>query len=164
MFGTSVKKGVLGQNPTIPTNPTSEDNIPMQYDFRSVYSTILQKWFCVDAATTKDLLFRDFGTLDMLTTGATTSVIDDLADMGLALQLGPNPAHSFVNVAFAAPAGEVSLSLFDGTGQQIVSHSAAHSNGTATLALDVSAIPPGQYYVRLGYAGAAVVKPVVVMR
>lgn len=164
LFGTSVKKGVLGQNPTIPAKPTSEDNIPMQYDFRSVYSTILQKWFCVDAATTKDLLFRDFGTLDMLTTGATTSVIDDLADMGLALQLGPNPAHSFVNVAFAAPAGEVSLSLFDGTGQQIVSHVANHSNGTATLALDVSAIPPGQYYVRLGYAGAAVVKPVVVVR
>lgn len=164
LFGTSVKKGVLGQNPTIPANPTSEDNVPMQYDFRSVYSTILRNWFCVDAATTEKLLFRDFGVLDVLTTGATTSLMDQLATPGLALRVGPNPSHSYVTIAYEAPQGAVTMSLFDGTGQQIMSQTEMHSGGTATVGLDVTPIPSGQYYVRLGYAGAAVVRPLVVAR
>ncbi|MBU3679786.1 MAG: DUF1501 domain-containing protein [Candidatus Kapabacteria bacterium] len=164
LFGTSVKKGVLGQNPTIPASPTSEDNVPMQYDFRSVYSTILRNWFCVDAATTEKLLFRDFGVLDVLTSSAPTSVIDDLATPSLALRLGPNPSHSHVTVAYEAPQGAVTMSLFDGTGQQIMAHTEMHSGGTATMGIDVTSIPSGQYYVRIGFGGGAVVRPLVVAR
>src|SRR6185436_3119578 len=48
VFGNMVESGVLGDNPAIPANPTVNDNVPMQYDFRSIYSTILEKWFCLD--------------------------------------------------------------------------------------------------------------------
>src|SRR6185436_16829986 len=48
IFGNMVESGVLGNNPNIPANPTVNDNVPMQYDFRSIYSTILEKWFCLD--------------------------------------------------------------------------------------------------------------------
>ncbi|MBU3699496.1 MAG: T9SS type A sorting domain-containing protein, partial [Candidatus Kapabacteria bacterium] len=144
--------------------PTSEDNVPMQYDFRSVYSTILRNWFCVDAATTEKLLFRDFGVLDVLTSSAPTSVIDDLATPSLALRLGPNPSHSHVTVAYEAPQGAVTMSLFDGTGQQIMVHTEMHSGGTATMGIDVTSIPSGQYYVRIGFGGGAVVRPLVVAR
>jgi uncharacterized protein (DUF1501 family) len=49
VFGKNVKSGVLGTNPTIPTNTTVNDSVPMQYDFRSVYASILSDWFCVKA-------------------------------------------------------------------------------------------------------------------
>ena len=43
LFGNNVISGVVGNNPTIPTNATVNDNIPFQYDFRSIYASILQK-------------------------------------------------------------------------------------------------------------------------
>src|SRR5437868_2115566 len=44
LFGKNVLPGIMGSNPTIPTTVSVNDNIPMQYDFRSVYATILENW------------------------------------------------------------------------------------------------------------------------
>lgn len=41
LFGKNVVRGVYGTNPAIPVNATVNDNIPFQYDFRSVYASIL---------------------------------------------------------------------------------------------------------------------------
>jgi uncharacterized protein (DUF1501 family) len=46
-FGHKVKAAVIGDNPVIPTSATVNDNVAMQNDFRSVYSSILQNWFGV---------------------------------------------------------------------------------------------------------------------
>ncbi|HQX74362.1 MAG TPA: DUF1501 domain-containing protein, partial [Chitinophagaceae bacterium] len=56
LFGSPVEAGMLGVNPTIPANATVNDNIPMQYDFRSIYATLLEKWFCLEK-TVVDSLF-----------------------------------------------------------------------------------------------------------
>ena len=40
-----VKGGVIGENPVIPAKETVNDNVIMQHDFRSVYSSILHHWF-----------------------------------------------------------------------------------------------------------------------
>ncbi|HRI01633.1 MAG TPA: DUF1501 domain-containing protein [Saprospiraceae bacterium] len=63
-FGYNVNGGVLGSNPTIPDpseflNPRNFDNannIVPQYDFRSVYQTLLKNWFCVDQSTIRNIL------------------------------------------------------------------------------------------------------------
>jgi hypothetical protein len=52
----SVESGVLGK-PAIPVNAAVNDNIPMQYDFRSVYS-ILEKWFCLDKTVVAGLFYQ----------------------------------------------------------------------------------------------------------
>lgn len=48
MFGNSIKGGIYRPNPVIPENPGVEDNLEMKVDFRSVYGSILQNWFCVN--------------------------------------------------------------------------------------------------------------------
>jgi uncharacterized protein (DUF1501 family) len=45
VFGTSVNPSIIGNNPTIPANATVYDNLPMQHDFRQIYSTVLTDWF-----------------------------------------------------------------------------------------------------------------------
>ncbi len=40
----------MAQNPIIPAIPTVDNNLPMQYDFRSVYASILKNWFEVTDA------------------------------------------------------------------------------------------------------------------
>lgn len=45
VFGSAVNPSILGTSPVLPSVPTVNDNIPMQHDFRQVYSTILTDWF-----------------------------------------------------------------------------------------------------------------------
>lgn len=44
-FGSSVNPVIIGTNPVLPDNANSNDQVPMQYDFRSVYYSVLQEWF-----------------------------------------------------------------------------------------------------------------------
>jgi len=45
VFGEKVQGGVIGRNPTAGQADVN-DNIAMQYDFRSVYSTLLENGSC----------------------------------------------------------------------------------------------------------------------
>jgi len=43
-FGKNTNAGIIGVNPVIPDKVTVEDNLPLQYDFRSVYASLLENW------------------------------------------------------------------------------------------------------------------------
>ncbi len=46
-FGDGVEAGILGDSPVLPTNTggiTGNTQVPMQYDFRQLYTTVLQNW------------------------------------------------------------------------------------------------------------------------
>ena len=47
IFGKHAKKGILGNSPDIPADIQVVNNIPFQYDFRSIYASVLEQWFCV---------------------------------------------------------------------------------------------------------------------
>lgn len=66
VFGHQVQGGILGSNPTIPSVVTSNDNIPMQYDFRSIYATMLKDWFCLDQTAIDDIMLQPFSTLPVV--------------------------------------------------------------------------------------------------
>ena len=50
LFGNPVQSGILGTNPVIPANANVNSNVAMQYDFRSVYASLLNEWLCVPQA------------------------------------------------------------------------------------------------------------------
>ncbi|MBK9461684.1 MAG: DUF1501 domain-containing protein [Sphingobacteriales bacterium] len=66
VFGHQVQGGILGNNPTIPAVVTSNDNVPMQYDFRSIYATMLKDWFCLDQTAIDDIMLQPFSTLPVV--------------------------------------------------------------------------------------------------
>ncbi|HPI55079.1 MAG TPA: DUF1501 domain-containing protein, partial [Chitinophagaceae bacterium] len=45
VFGTQVNQSVIGTSPVLPAAATVYDSVPMQHDFRQIYSTILSDWF-----------------------------------------------------------------------------------------------------------------------
>jgi uncharacterized protein (DUF1501 family) len=65
VFGAAIKNSVVGTNPVIPTNVTVNDNIPFQFDFRSVYSTIMKNWFC-SGTVADEVLFKEFPVLPII--------------------------------------------------------------------------------------------------
>ncbi|MBS1578740.1 MAG: DUF1501 domain-containing protein [Bacteroidetes bacterium] len=65
-FGNKVKSGVIGKNPTMPTNATVNDNVAMQHDFRSLYATVLQNWFNLQPTDVQNVLNGTYPILNMV--------------------------------------------------------------------------------------------------
>ena len=65
-FGKNIKPAVIGVNPVIPTSVTVNDNVPMQYDFRSLYASVLQNWFNMPAQEVQQILMGDFALLPIV--------------------------------------------------------------------------------------------------
>jgi len=66
VFGEGIRSGVIGQNPTWPSQLTVNDNLSLQYDFRAIYGTLLEKWFRTKEAVTSAVLLRDYPTLPFI--------------------------------------------------------------------------------------------------
>ncbi|MFK8162302.1 MAG: DUF1501 domain-containing protein [Lewinella sp.] len=60
VFGNCVGGTILGDNPEIDVNVDQNAGVPMQYDFRDVYGSILVDWFEVAESSVRDLLYPDF--------------------------------------------------------------------------------------------------------
>ena len=73
VFGNAVQSGILGSNPVIPANASTSDNVPMQYDFRSVYASILQDWLCVPTADLNSIMLQNFQNLPIIQSTACLS-------------------------------------------------------------------------------------------
>ena len=66
LFGNGVQPGILGNNPELPATANVKDNIAMQHDFRSLYTSILEKWFLVSPAASQAVMLRDYESLAII--------------------------------------------------------------------------------------------------
>jgi uncharacterized protein (DUF1501 family) len=62
-FGNNVNPAFTGTNPVIPANAQWDDNVPMQYDFRSVYYTVLKDWFQLTQTQLNNIMFTTYPVL-----------------------------------------------------------------------------------------------------
>jgi uncharacterized protein (DUF1501 family) len=63
VFGRMVKGGVVGANSSL-TDLTS-GNLKMQFDFRTVYAAVLNRWFLADGTEQDSVLLKSFVPLDL---------------------------------------------------------------------------------------------------
>lgn len=88
---------------------------------------------------------------------AATQSIDEVADA--AIKLSPNPATDYVTLSLAGVSGEVSVAVIDINGKNVFTQSGVSvSDNGASLKLDVSSLPAGSYFVRIGGNGFNTVK------
>lgn len=62
-FGTKLNPALTGASPVLPANAGTNDQIPMQFDFRSVYYTVLREWFQLTDADLSSVLFQPYPAL-----------------------------------------------------------------------------------------------------
>jgi uncharacterized protein (DUF1501 family) len=55
--------GMIGTSPLLPVNASVRDQVPMQFDFRQIYTTIMQDWLCMSKADTDTVLGGSFSKL-----------------------------------------------------------------------------------------------------
>src|SRR6056300_507049 len=66
VFGNKVDSTILGNNPVIPSNAEWQDNLATEFDFRQVYSSIMNQWLTVNPATEEEVLFKKFDQLPII--------------------------------------------------------------------------------------------------
>lgn len=68
--------GMIGSSPNLPTSASVSDQVPMQFDFRQIYSTVMQDWLCMSQAEATAVLGSNFSRLPVFKNS--TLPIDDI--------------------------------------------------------------------------------------
>ncbi len=153
VFGEAVQPGIIGNNPTIPGTTTVNDNVPMQFDFRQVYASVLQDWFELPAADIKTLLNgSDFNTLPIFKSNPMG--LEDFADLMTQIEISnvwPNPTTGKFKLSFNSDGGgKLGISVYNPLGERVVFHEPKeYGSGSFEIEIDLSGFRKGNYIVQL---------------
>lgn len=152
LFGSCVENQILGNHPEIDTQVGIDDGVPMQYDFRDIYGTILKNWLGLNEDEVSNVIHPDVQTLPLFKSGCieTTSANQGYQQNHFQIELYPNPTSSYLTIDFSAIRGRTKISVFDGRGSVINSFTMeGNSSKKQTINLNVSNYPSGSYFVHV---------------
>jgi hypothetical protein len=139
----------------------------MQYDFRSVYSSVLNEWFCVPQADLNQIMLQNFQLLPLIDSNSCTVDIHEVnkkAGESL-LENYPNPFSSSTYVNFKSAGGHVLLQVFNGEGKMIKTLAdGEYPAGSYKLWYENEGHPAGLYYLRLQNEALQQVKNMIVVQ
>jgi uncharacterized protein (DUF1501 family) len=149
VFGKQVISGVIGNTPTISATVNVNDNLPFQYDFRSVYATLLENWLCVSNSDLQSIMLKNFQTLPLVNAGACKTVTPNNSGNTL-LTNYPNPFQQKTTISFTTSGGHTLIQVIDAMGRVLKTLvDKDYVAGTYTVIFDSGALPTGVYYARL---------------
>jgi uncharacterized protein (DUF1501 family) len=169
VFGDGIAGGVLGNNPVISASTSVNDNLPMQYDFRSVYATLLEKWFCVDKATLNSVMLKNFQSLPIVKPGTNcmstkTTAINHESGKNLITNY-PNPFTSSTNITYSSNGGHLLIQVFNTMGKLITTLvDDEKPEGSYSVTFENRFYPPGVYYARLQNGELQQVRNMMIVR
>ena len=150
LFGKNVNPIVLGTSPTLPVSATVNDNIPMQYDFRSVYASLLENWLCVKNSDLQTIMLQNFQNLPIVNGAACKLLNPNLGGLSL-ISNYPNPFTQSTVISFKTTGGHTLIQIMDTLGRVIstpIDQDYAQA-GTYAVSFNSGALPTGVYYARL---------------
>jgi uncharacterized protein (DUF1501 family) len=168
VFGKNVRSGIIGTNPTIPTGASTNDNIPFQYDFRSIYASILKQWFCVNDNDLQTIMLKNFQNIPLCVNAAcgATGVNDVIRGDGEQLIINyPNPFVENTSITFNTKGGHTLVQVLDTMGKVIKTLTdKEYTSGTYTVTFQGYGLPLGVYYARFQNGITQQVRPMLKTR
>jgi uncharacterized protein (DUF1501 family) len=152
LFGKKIKGGILGNTPVIPANASVNDNIPFQYDFRSIYASLLSQWFCVNDTTLRTIMLKDFQKLALCNNNGCLSTSLPALNNPSGTQYitnYPNPFVQNTTLTFKTRGGHTLVQIMDTSGRVVkVLTEKEYQPGTYNINFDSGGLPAGVYYAR----------------
>jgi len=164
VFGSNVIPDIQGTNPVIPSTVTVQDNLPMQFDFRSIYASLLKDWFEVEGEALNNIMLGEFQHLDIIKkTG--TSAVNTALDSD-SLNIYPNPMNgSGGNVKVMTESGMTIISLYNARGQEVQRLFEGNTiSASKEVRINTNQLQSGNYHLRLQTGNRQIVKPVKVVK
>jgi uncharacterized protein (DUF1501 family) len=154
VFGSHAKKGILGTSPGIPADIQVVNNIPFQYDFRSVYASVLEQWFCVKQPALDQIMLKNYQSLPLVEGGpcGLPETPDDTnnASEELLLKFWPSPYSVAATIQFSTKGGNTLIQQIDSLGRVVrVLTNQDYTAGTYNLDIYNDGLATGAYFIRL---------------
>ncbi len=151
VFGSCINAAIIGNNPEIPEQVDNQEGVPMQYDFRSVYGSILMDWFEVSEEDVKSLLFEEFQHIPIIQLCTSTSTIDPAKEGGeIETYNFPNPFKDWTTIVFTTKNEWARVSIYDVLGNELqVLAERQFSAGEHKINFEARHLPAGNYYYRI---------------
>ncbi|HMN32607.1 MAG TPA: DUF1501 domain-containing protein [Chitinophagaceae bacterium] len=164
VFGTKVNPTIIGTSPNLPPSATAGDNIPMQYDFRQVFGTILVDWFGVPKQDAETIL--NGHSFQMLPIFKYAVGLNDYTPVIPKISLEqnyPNPFKTHTNIRFTTEGGMVQILLYDEMGRMLkVLYENEVLPGSIEFSVDRSALPAGIYYYQMHISNKTLSRKMVI--
>ncbi len=167
LFGSKVISGVIGATPIIPAVASNNDNVPYQYDFRQIYTSIIQQWFCMPQSTADSIMLQSFPSIPLVT--GVACVLDVETTLAKAaenqIQVYPNPFVDYTKVNFLALSKKSSIEVLDSFGK-VVYYKALETATGQSYSHEVNGEEwsNGNYYVRVFSGNKPILKAMVKVR
>lgn len=152
LFGSCVENQILGDHPEIDTQVGIDEGVPMQYDFRDIYGTVLKSWLGLNEDEVSNVINPDVQILPLFKSGCieTASVNQIYQKDEIQIRLYPNPVSSLLNIEFSNLNGQTNITVFDGKGGVLHSFRVeGNSSQNQIIDLNVSNYPSGSYFIHI---------------
>lgn len=154
VFGDCVKQGIYGDNPQITEDIAPQEGVPMQYDFRSVYASLLIDWMGASEADIRNVLYSDFQKIPFIKDCSDTTSVDKVAQ-GIEATLSPNPCVDFTRLNFTNHGSHVRIMVLNALGAQLdIIVDKTLSQDEHVINIPVSNYSSGSYFVRIAIDNA----------
>ena len=118
-FGNQVNSVVFGRNPEIDKDIDSKANLPMEFDFRSVYGSVMEDWFGTPRNVVERVLSMEYEYIPILRRGAIVTGLKEASEKQILGQNYPNPFSSETDIPYFSKGGRVEIRLYHQSGQLV---------------------------------------------
>lgn len=162
VFGSNVIPGIQGTNPEIPDKVEVQDNLPMQFDFRSIYYSLLKDWFEVEDDALKNIMLGEHQHLNIIKTSQTS--VENIYDPS-DFEVYPNPMNGSGNIKFSTESGMTSVSIYNSRGMEVKRIYEGHTiKSTKSFSFETNGLNSGNYHVRIQTGNKQIVKPIQIVK
>jgi len=180
VFGKACKSGVIGKNPNLSSLDATGalNNEDLQYDYRQVYTSLLQDWLGASSSTLAATYFDTFENqkVDIVDSSYKVNeecLLDSITDatngsaaLASSINISPNPAKDFVTIdmQLLLDYHHVEVSLVDAIGNVLIRERVSDVQINNELDLDVSNIGAGQYFIKVATEKFEVSKKLLIQK
>ena len=138
--------GMIGTSPNLPINATVSQQVPMQFDYRQLYASVMQDWLCMTEAEVTQVFGTNFVKLPIFNNVALSSIDFD-NQHNQDIRVYPNPCTDG-NLTIRLPeiaTDYINVSLISANGTLI--HSASYKMNGQELAIFYNQLAAASLYI-----------------
>ena len=154
--------GMIGSSPIIPANANVSHQVSMQFDFRQLYTTIMQDWLCMDETEADGVLGAHFTKLPIFKY-VPTSITDFDNKHNNFISVYPNPVtdHQITIQCQEVLQGNAVITIFNMNGRQMQQKVQKIAGKHLSFALDPN-LAAGNYLLKFDFNNHIFTKKIVI--
>ena len=164
VFGSQANGGVFGVDPDL-QNLDENGNLPIQFDYRQIYTTLMTNWFGLNASTVNEVFNGGFQTIPFVDQALGSK--PSTGPNGFMLNPAyPNPFNPTTILSYTLPEnGNVTIRLLDLRGRSLKTHRLGKQNaGLNSFTLDGRYLSSGSYIAQVEAAGSVLNQKITLLK